>query len=158
MYNPYKPNAVKFYCTLSQKTKVITEDFSLARDVPLGKAEYTYNVLTILNSKAPYETKRLKIQFLIDLDAEKAAEKHRMSNVRKFIFKKHPDLGRVHILSQDTHLFLPYDLTACRHLLFLCSSPRADNQEEKFARTRSSNKISFRRRTNICPNNGERKL
>ena len=110
------------------KDEVITKDFSLARDVPLGKAEYTYNILIILNLKAPYETKRLKIQFLIELDAEKAAEKHGMSNVRKFIFKKHPDSGRVHVLSQDTHLFLPYDLTAHRHLPFLCSSPRADNQ------------------------------
>ena len=112
------------------KDEVITKDFSLARDVPLGKAEYTYNVLIILNPKAPYETKRLKIQFLIELDAEKAAEKHGMSNVRKFIFKKHPDSGRVHVLSQDTHLFLPYDLTARRHLPFLCSSPRVDNQVE----------------------------
>ena len=43
------------------KDEVITKDFSLARDVPLGKAEYTYNVLVILNLKAPYETKRLKI-------------------------------------------------------------------------------------------------
>ena len=43
------------------KDKVITKDFSLARDVPLGKAEYTYNILIILNLKPPYETKRLKI-------------------------------------------------------------------------------------------------
>ena len=112
------------------KDEVITEDFSLARDVPLGKAEYTYNILIILNLKPPYETKRLKIQFLVELDAEKAAEKHGMNNVKKFIFKKHPDSGRVHVLSQDTYLFLPYDLTACRHLPFLCSSPRADSQEE----------------------------
>ena len=98
--------------------EVITKDFSLVRDVPLGKAENTYQVLIILNSKAPYETKRLKILFLIELNVEKAAEKHGMNNVRKFIFKKHPDLGRVHVLSQDTHLFLPYDLTACKHLPF----------------------------------------
>ena len=67
---------------------------------------------------------------MIELDAEKAAEKHGMNNVRKFIFKKHPDSGRVHVLSQDTYLFLPYDLTAHRHLSFLCSSPRADSREE----------------------------
>ena len=112
------------------KDEVITEDFSLARDVPLGMAEYTYHVQIILNSKAPYETKRLKIWFLIELDAEKAAEKHGMNNVRNFIFKKHPDSGRVHVLSQDTHLFLPYDLTTCRHPPFLGSPPRADNQLE----------------------------
>ena len=108
------------------KDEVITKDFSLARDVPLGKAEYTYNILIILNSKPPYETKRLKIRFLVELDAEKAAEKYGMNNVKKFIFKKHPDSGRVHVLSQDTYLFLPYDLTAHRHPPFLCSSPRAD--------------------------------
>ena len=76
-----------------------------------GWLSYTYHVQILLNSKVPYEAKRLKIQFLIELDAEK----HGMNNVRNFIFKKHPDSGRVHILSQDTHLFLPYDLTACRH-------------------------------------------
>ena len=41
--------------------------------------------------------------------------------------QKHPDSGRVHVLSQDTHLFLPYDLTAHRHPPFLGSSPRVDN-------------------------------
>ena len=61
----------------------------------------------------------------LELDVEKAAEKYGMNNVRNFIFKKHPDSGRVHILSQDTHLFLPYDLTAHRHPPFLSSSPRA---------------------------------
>ena len=123
------------------KDEVITEDFSLARDVPLGKAEYTYHILIILNLKAPYETKILKIWFLIELDAEKAAEKHGMNNVRNFIFKKHPDSGKVHVLSQDTHLFLPYDLTAHRHLPFLGSSPRADNQLEYIQRP--ENQVKF---------------
>ena len=123
----------------------------------MGKAEYTYHILIILNSKAPYETKRLKIQFLIELDAEKAAEKHEMNNVRNFIFKKHPDSGRVHVLSQDTHLLLPYDLTAHRHPPFLDSSPRVDKSIRIYTKTRKSSKISFRRRTDICPNNGERK-
>ena len=71
--------------------------------------------------------KDLRFGFLIELDVEKAAEKHGMNNVRNFIFKKHPDSGRVHVLSQDTNLFLPYDLTAHRHLPFLGSSPRVDN-------------------------------
>ena len=69
------------------KDEVITKDFSSARDVPLGKAEYTYHVLIILHSKAPYETKRLKIQFLIELDAEKAVEKHGMNNVRNLYLR-----------------------------------------------------------------------
>ena len=80
-----------------------------------------------------------------------------MNNVRNFIFKKPPDSGKVHILSQDIHLFLPYDWTAHRHSPFLSSSPRADNQLRIYARTRKSSKISFRRGTDICPNNGERK-
>ena len=53
------------------KDEVITKDFSLARDVPLGMAKYTYHIQIILNSKVLYETKRLMIQFLIELDAEK---------------------------------------------------------------------------------------
>ena len=41
--------------------EVITKDFSPARDVPLSIAKYTYTVQIILNSKPPYETKRLKL-------------------------------------------------------------------------------------------------
>ena len=85
----------------------------------MSVAKYTYNVQIILNSKAPYETKRLKIKFLVELNVEKAAEKHGKSNVKNFIFKKHPDSGRIHGMGQDAHLFLPYD-----------SSPRADNRLE----------------------------
>ena len=107
--------------------ELITEDFSQSRKTPFTMAKYTYHMQIILNSKVPYETRRLKIQFLVELHVEKAAEKHGMNNVRNFMFKKHPDSGRVHVLSQDTHLFLPYDLTALRHPPFLSSSPRADN-------------------------------
>ena len=107
--------------------EIITEDFSPARDTPLNVAKYTYNMQIILNSKAPYKTKRLKIKFLVELDMKKAAEKHGESNVENFIFNKHPDSGRIHVMCQDAHLFLPYDLTAHRHPPFLRSSPRADN-------------------------------
>ena len=51
-----------------------------------------------------------------------------MSNVKNFIFKKHPDSGRIHVMGQDNHLFLPCDLSAHRHPPFLSPSPRADNQ------------------------------
>ena len=61
--------------------------------------------------------------------------------VRNFIFRKHPDSGRVHVLSKDTHLFLPYDLTAHRHPPFLSSSPRADNQLEYMQRP--ENQVKF---------------
>ena len=57
---------------------------------------------------------------------KKAAEKHGMNNVRKFkrYLRNTQIQGEFTILSQDTHLFLPYDLTAHRHLPFLGSSPR----------------------------------
>ena len=42
--------------------------------------------------------------------------------------KKHPDSGRIHVMSMDLDMFLPYDLAAHRHPPFLRSSPRADNQ------------------------------
>ena len=45
------------------KDEVITEDFSLARDVPLGKAEFTYNILIILNSKPHMKLKDLRFNF-----------------------------------------------------------------------------------------------
>ena len=93
----------------------------------MSVAKYTYHVQIILNSKAPYETKRLKIKFLVELDVEKVAEKYGKNNVKNFIFKKHPDSGRIHVMGQDAHLFLSYNLTACRHPPFLRSSPQADN-------------------------------
>ena len=58
---------------------------------------------------------------------EKAIEKYGKTRVKDFIFKKHPDSGRIHVMSADPNLFLPYSLTACRHPPFLSISPRADN-------------------------------
>ena len=85
---------------------------------------------------------------------KKAAEKYGKNNVKNFIFKKHPDSGRIHIMGQDAHLFLPYDLTACRHLPSLGSSPWADNQLEYMHRP--ENQVNYHLEGKlICPNNGE---
>ena len=91
------------FCTVLLHTfstdEIITEDFSPLRDVPLSMAKYTYELQVILNSKVPYETKILKKNFLVELNTEKAVEKYGKNKVKNFIFKKHPDSGKIHVMS-----------------------------------------------------------
>ena len=77
--------------------------------------------------------------------------------LRILYLRNTPDSGRFHVLSQDTHLFLPYDLTAHRHPPFLGSSPRVDNRLEYIQGPENQVRFYLEGETDICPKNGERK-
>ena len=109
--NLCKLNVALFLLHTIPTDEIITEDFSPLRDLPLSMAKYTYKVQVILTSKVPYESKIMKIKFLVELNMEKAVEKYGKNKVKNFIFKKHPDSGKIHVVSMDLDMFLPYDLT-----------------------------------------------